>query len=100
MLEARDQYLSAELAQLGQQLEAASSQAAASQQAAIAQLRDLHSWAHASLEALQARCCARVPSCLRLSSTPCVPLVQLVFACSAEQNDTRAGRTIPALPPS
>ena len=61
MLESRDRSLSAELAQLRQHMEAAGVQAAALRLATAEQLRDLQSWAHTSLEALQARsragCC-------------------------------------------
>ena len=38
-----------------QQMESAGVQAAASQQSAVEQIQELHSWAHASLEALRAR---------------------------------------------
>ena len=59
--EARDESLSAELTRLWQQQEAASVQVAASQQAAVEQLRDLHTWAHTSLDVMQAR--YRAPGC-------------------------------------
>ncbi len=52
---ARDEYLSAEVGRIRQQMESAGVKAAASQQSAFEQMQALHSWANTSLEALQAR---------------------------------------------
>jgi len=55
VFEARDEYLSAEVGRIRQQMESAGVKAAASQQSALEQMEELHSWAHASLDALQGR---------------------------------------------
>ena len=61
VVEARDECLSAEVGRIRQQMESAGVNAAASQQSAEKQMQKLHSWAHSSMEALQARSSTRRP---------------------------------------